>query len=136
MATVPAVSQSLDDLHLDFVRLQARWARQGRLVRRLRQELGPSATSGAKAGRGGDRGAGTALYKSAWSRWSATADELAHNVESILSEPAQNVSDLAIKFEALAWLLLSDGAVVDQHAERQVRIFGRQLRRMALHPPS
>ena len=40
----------------------------------------------------------------------------------------QTVSDLAIKFDALAWLLLNDGTVVDREAERQVQGFGRPLR--------
>ena len=131
MATVPALSQSLDNLHLTFVRLRARWLRQGRLVRRLRQELGPSASPTGRAPREASKGARTALYNTAWSRWSATSDELADLVDAILRQPALALTDLAVKFDALSWLLLSDGSVLDHAAERQVRAFGRQLRRLA-----
>jgi len=49
----------------------------------------------------------------------------------ILRYPPHTISDLAIQFDALSWALLSDGAVVDYQAERQVRAFGRQLRHLA-----
>ena len=48
----------------------------------------------------------------------------------ILARPAATISDLSAKFDALAWLLLADGAVLDHEAERQVRRFGRELRRL------
>jgi hypothetical protein len=71
-------------------------------------------------------------YHRAWVRWSATSDELADLVAVIHGRPARTVSDLAVKFDALAWSLLADGAVVDHEAERQVRAFGRVLRRVSV----
>ena len=69
-------------------------------------------------------------YHAAWARWSASADELAELVGIILTRPAATISDLSIKFDALAWLLLADCAVLDHEAERQVRRFGRELRQL------
>ena len=86
--------------------------------------MGQGATGADKARRGAAKAARSAAYSEAWSKWSATADELAETVEMILRYPPHTISDLAIQFDALSWALLSDGAVVDYQAERQVRAFG------------
>ena len=121
-----------------FDLLRARWARQGRRVR----QLGVEADKVAKMrgiGHARDTKRRVAILESAreevgyhvaWSRWSASSNELAELVEQIMSQPARSVSDLAIRFDALAWLLLGDGAVVDREAERHVRVFGRELREL------
>ena len=70
-------------------------------------------------------------YDTAWVKWSATADELADLVARIMSQPARTLPELAVKFDALLWLLLGDGAVVDDDVALQARRFGRELRRMA-----
>jgi len=70
-------------------------------------------------------------YHHSWGQWSATAEEMGDLVDAILRHPALSIYDLAVKFDALAWLLLADGAVVDHEAERQVRSFARALRKLA-----
>jgi len=122
---------ALRDLHRTFVRLRARRARQGRQVRQLREEMEQGAVGGDKDRRGAAKAARPAAYSEAWAKWSATADELAETVEMILRYPPRTVPDLVIKFDALSWALLSDSAVVDHQAERQVRAFGQQLRQLA-----
>jgi hypothetical protein len=121
----------LGELGQAFVRLRVRWARQGRRVRWLREQMGQRPARRDKAGRGGAKAARTALYNAAWSRWTATNDELTEVVETILRQPARATPDLVVKFDALTWLLLSDDAVVDDAAVMQVRRFGRSLRQVA-----
>jgi len=70
-------------------------------------------------------------YDTAWVKWSATADELADLMARIMSQPARTLPELAVKFDALLWMLLSDGAVLDREAALQARRFGRELRRVS-----
>lgn len=122
-----------------FARLRARWARQGRRVRQRSAEANRIAkTHGSGSLRGSKRQ--NALleaareeigYHAAWARWSATADDLASLVDEIMSQPARTLPELAVAFDALAWLLLADGAVVDRVAARHVRLFGRELTQLA-----
>jgi hypothetical protein len=37
-------------------------------------------------------------------------------------------------FRALEWVMFADAAIVDKEAERQLRAFGRNLRRLAATP--
>ena len=129
----------LPTLGRSFARLRARWARQGLRVRQLTAEADKIAKARGIRHLPGPRRQTAALevirdevgYHSAWAKWSATADELANLVARILSQSARTVPELAVKFDALLWLLLSDGAVVDHESELQARRFGRELRRMA-----
>ena len=140
----PAAKFVIPDMDLltlgcSFARLRARWARQGRRVRQLSAEADKVATARNIGHLRGSKRQVAALelireetgYHGAWGRWSSTADELADLVARILSQPARRVPELAVKFDALLWLLLGDGAVVDDEAALQVRRFGRELRRMA-----
>ena len=60
-----------------------------------------------------------------------TANEPGDLIDEILLRPAHTVAEPAITFDALTFLRLSDGAVVDRQAERQVHGFGRDLRQLA-----
>jgi hypothetical protein len=128
----------LPTLGPSFARVRRRWARQGRRVRQLASEADKIATDRDVGRLRGARRQVAALetareevgYHQAWARWSATGDEVADLVATILRRPARTLRDLAIKFDALAWLLLGDSAVVDHEAERQVRAFGRELRKL------
>lgn len=122
-----------------FARVRARWARQGRQVRQLAVEADEMAKVRApghtarkqRRARDTDPIRDQVGYHAAWARWSATADELAELADQILRQAAQDLPDLVVKFDALAWLLLGDGAVLDHVAERQVQSFCRELRRLA-----
>lgn len=119
-----------------FVRVRARWARQGRRVRELAaqaDEIASARLNGRVRERRRmlDKVREEVGYHSAWTRWSATGDELEQVVMRILDHPAPALPDLIAKFDALLWLLLADGAVVDHVAERELRKFSREIRRLA-----
>ena len=130
------MDHSLTELATLFAQLRARWARQGRRVRQLSVKADEIVT---ERPRGRVRGRRRLLNKAreevghhaAWARWSATADELEVVVKQVLNHPTGTVRDLSVKFDALAWLLLADGAVVDHVAERELRKFRRELHRLA-----
>ena len=129
----------LPTLGRSFARLKARWARHGRLVRELGAKADKIANARSIARLRGSRRQAAALevirdeigYHAAWARWSATGDELADLVAEIMPRRARTAPELVVKFDALLWMLLSDGAVLDRQAELQARRFGRELRRMA-----
>ena len=104
----------LPTLGRSFARLRTRSARQSLRVRQLAAE----ADKIAKA-RGIGHLRGPRRYHSAWTAWSGTADTLADLVAEIISQPARTLPEVAVKFDALLWLLLSDEAVVDHEAELQ-----------------
>ena len=134
-----ADGHDLQSLGPNLARLRLRWARQGRRVRALAAEADNIATARSIGRTRGAKARNAILeaarqdvgYHPTWARWSATADELGELIDGILRCPVRTIADLAIKFEALSFLLLSDGAVVDRQAERQVRVFGRDLHRLA-----
>lgn len=70
-------------------------------------------------------------YHPAWVRWSSTYGELSVLAAQIGRRPIGTDADLAIRFDALMWLLLDDGAVLDREAEPQIRLFGREGSRLA-----
>jgi hypothetical protein len=70
-------------------------------------------------------------YNEAWSRWSASYDEVAATADRLLRAQARSLADVIMMFAALEWMLLSDQVIVDLGAERSVRRFGRGLRRLA-----
>ena len=119
-----------------FVQLRARWARQGRRVRELAaraDEIASTRLNGRVRERRRllDKVRQEVGYHAAWARWSATADELELIVQQVLDHPDFALPYLVAKFDALLWLLLADGAVLDRVAERQLRRFGRELVRYA-----
>ena len=66
-------------------------------------------------------------YHAAWARWSASADELAVLIDRIARHPARSIDDMLVKYEALQWSLLDDGALFDRAVRRQVVAFRRDL---------
>ncbi|MBI4923983.1 MAG: hypothetical protein HY834_19795 [Devosia nanyangense] len=66
-------------------------------------------------------------YHVAWARWSASADEIAALIDRIVLHPARGIDDKLVKFDALRWSLLDDGAVFDTAVRRQVVAFRRDL---------
>jgi hypothetical protein len=123
--------EALTDLHETFERLRRRHARLGRMVRRreaeaedlIRRSRGRVDNAEARDRVG---------YHGVWSRWSQCYDELAAIAESLLHARPRSVADLLMMFNALEWVLLGDEVIVDRAAERQVRRFGRGLRRFAI----
>ena len=117
----------LPTLGRSFARIRARWARQGLRVRQLTAEADKIAKARGIRHLPGPRRQTAALevirdevgYHSAWTAWSGTADTLADLVAEIISQPARTLPEVAVKFDALLWLLLSDEAVVDHEAELQ-----------------
>ena len=136
-----ADGRDLHSLGPNPAKLRGRWARQGRRVRALAGEADKVAGARGIGQVRGTKARGATLeaarqdagYHAAWARWSETADELDELIDGILRIPVGTFADLAIKFEALSFRLLSDGVVVDRQAERQVRVFGRDLRRLAVN---
>ena len=57
--------------------------------------------------------------------------QLPDSAEMILRYPPRTVVEWP-SGDALSWALLSDGAVVDHQAERQLRAFGAQLRHLVV----
>jgi hypothetical protein len=69
-------------------------------------------------------------YHAIWTRWSASHDEVAAAADRLLRSRARSLTDVLMLFSALEWVLLCDGVIVDSTAERQVRRFGRGIRRL------
>ena len=66
-------------------------------------------------------------YHAAWARWSASADDIAVLIDRIARHPARSIDDMLVKYEALQWSLLDDGALFDTAVRRQVVAFRRDL---------
>ncbi|MBI4924112.1 MAG: hypothetical protein HY834_20445 [Devosia nanyangense] len=128
-------STPLVELGQSFARLRRRCARQGRHVRQLAAEADRIATLATKPTTGSGRRHRAALdairekvgYHAAWAQWSASADEIAALIDRIARHPARGIDDLIIKYDALQWSLLDDGAAFDTAVRRQVVAFRRDL---------
>ena len=126
----PDDAQTVAERYEAFGRLRHRHARLGRLVRR--READAEDLVGQSRGKLAPAVARDQVgYSDAWSRWSESYDDVASAADSLLRSRAHSVLDLCMMFSALEWALLSDGVIVDSGAERQVRRFGRGLRRLA-----
>ena len=129
-AQTSEADQTVTDLYRAFERLRRRHARLGRLVRRREAEAEDMV-----ARRRGRLTTGTAReqagYNEAWSRWSASYDDVAAAAGRLLRARARSLADVIMMFAALEWMLLTDEVIVDRGAERSVRRFGRGLRRQA-----
>lgn len=101
------------ELQRTFDQLRRRHARLGLQVRLLERIESP------------------ADYHATWARWSSAYDEAATIADRLVRSPPEDLDDLVGMFAALEWILLSDGAVVDSGAARQLRMFGRRLRQFA-----
>lgn len=113
MTTERQASTELAELHRAFDQLRRRHTRLGRQVRRL------------------EKVKNSTEYHSTWARWSSSYDETAAMADRLVRSHPKDLDDLVGIFAALEWLLLSDGAVIDTVAERQLRMFGRRLRQLA-----
>lgn len=138
----PSSNDVLAELGQTFARLRRRWTRQGRHVRQLAARADDLATSRGIAPVGRRKRQRAALdaireevgYHAAWALWSATYDELAALADQISPHPASTSSNLAVRFAALQWLLLDDGAVVDQQAARRCSPSSRATRTRCSFP--
>ncbi|MBI4923344.1 MAG: hypothetical protein HY834_16505 [Devosia nanyangense] len=125
----------LAELGQSFVRLRRRCARQGRHVRQLAAEADRIATTPTKPTARPGRRQRAALdtirekvgYHTAWARWSASVDEIVALIDRIARYPARSIDDMILKYEALQWSLLDDGALFDRAVRRQVVAFRRDL---------
>lgn len=129
-AQTSEADQTVTDLYRAFERLRRRHTRLGRLVRRREAEAEDMV-----ARRRGRLTRGTAReqigYNGAWSRWSASYDDVAAAADRLLRARARSLADVIMMFAVLEWVLLNDQVIVDRGAERSVRSFGRGLRRLA-----
>ena len=122
-------------LGVEFARLRRRCARQGHRVRQLAAQAEELAASRGIGRVGAGRRQTAALdtirekvgYHVAWARWSASVDEIAVLIDRIARHPARSIDDMIIKYEALQWSLLDDGAMFDTAVRRQVVAFRRDL---------
>jgi hypothetical protein len=122
-------------LGIEFARLRRRCARQGRRVRQLAARVEDLALLRDVRLVGRDKRQTAALdtirekvgYHVAWARWSASVDEIAVLIDRIARHPARSIDDMIIKYEALQWSLLDDGAMFDTAVRRQVVAFRRDL---------
>jgi hypothetical protein len=120
----------LTELYETFERLRRRHLRLGQVKRRraagayvrIAPNTGKVATATAR------RRAG---YHAAWSRWSQSYDEVTAAADRLIRPQPKSLADLVMMFRALEWVLLADATIVDKEAERQLRAFGRNLRRFA-----
>ena len=129
-AQTSEADQTVTDLYRAFERLRRRHARLGRLVRR--REANADDLAARRRGRPTTAPAREqAGYNEAWSRWSASYDDVAAAAGRLLRARARSLADVIMMFAALEWLLLNDQVIVDHDAERQVRRFGHGLRRLA-----
>jgi hypothetical protein len=103
-----AASAELARLGAEFARLRRRADRLRRRFHRLQ----------AASGQEGD---------DAWHAWSATIDATLSLVDRIGQMEAATLEALVIKFDALAWRLTYDDALLDRSARRRIRAFGREL---------
>lgn len=125
---------ALTDLYAAFERLRRRHVRLTRMMQRKRVE--------AEALKRQSRGRLTmdvALdrvgYHPAWSAWSKSYDDVSDAAARLLCSRPRSLPELVLIFHALEWLLLTDGVIVDRQAERQVRAFGRRMRKLATARP-
>ena len=131
-STPPSELLALD---AEFSRLRRRCARQGCRVRQLAAQAEDLAMSRGlpSVGRGKRHNAARdALrdevgYHTAWARWSASVDEIAALIDRIARHRARSIDDMIVKYEALQWSLLDDGALFDRMARRQVVAFRQDL---------
>jgi hypothetical protein len=108
-----AADDRLRALGEDFDRLRVRARRQRRQGERIAQE--PGAANAAAAAR----------------EWSATIDQILRIAETISREPAHDLVELAIKFEAAWWSIVEDDSLLDETARRWLLRFRRSLRHLA-----
>ena len=126
----PTDDAALAELHDTFERLRRRHARLSRVVRQkvaeadelVRRSRGKSSVALARDRVG---------YHDVWARWSESHREVAAAADSLLRARPSSVAHLVMIFGALEWVLLADGVIVDQAAERDVRRFGGSLRELA-----
>lgn len=122
-------------LGIEFARLRRRCARQGHRMRQLAAQAEELAASRGSGRVGAGRRHSAALdairtevgYHAAWARWSSTSNEVAQLADRIARYPARSIDDMLVKYEALQWSLLDDGAVFDTAVRRQVIAFQRDL---------
>ena len=121
---------ALTELYETFERRRRRHVRLGQVKRRRAAganfQIAPN-TRKATAATTRTR----ANYHAAWSRWSQSHDEVSAAADRLIRAQPKSLADLVMMFRALEWVLLADAAVVDKEAERQLRAFGRSLRRLA-----
>lgn len=67
----------------------------------------------------------------AWQRWSTAMEEALSLVDRISHAPAKDVRGLSVKLDAVIWLLVHDGAVLDSGAQRRLQALGREVRALA-----
>jgi hypothetical protein len=72
---------------------------------------------------------------SKWQHWSAAVEDGLRLVARICSRPAASPIDLSAKFDAIFWQLMIENSILDTVSARQLRSFGRELRRMATDAP-
>lgn len=123
-------TSALTELYEAFERLRRRHLRLGQVKQRkargahLQIASNTRKVSAATIRRRAD-------YHAAWSRWSLNYDKVSAAADLLIRAQPKSVSDLLMMFRALEWALLADAAIVDKEAERQLRAFGRSLRRLA-----
>lgn len=124
---------ALTELYEAFERLRWRHLRLGQVKRRraagayvrIAPNMGKVSTATTRR---------RASYHAAWSRWSQSYDEVSAAADRLIRAQPKSVSDLLMMFRALEWVMFADAAIVDKEAERQLRAFGRNLRRLAATP--
>lgn len=67
----------------------------------------------------------------AWREWSATMDEIGALTRRLVARPVTDLETLAVKFEAILWLIEVDESLLDSDDLRRLRRFGRDLSALA-----
>jgi hypothetical protein len=74
---------------------------------------------------------GGAEYANGMQRWSEAIDGALGTAEQISREPANDIHDLVIKFEATWWWIVEDDSMLDATAKRWLTTFRGALRLLA-----
>jgi hypothetical protein len=63
--------------------------------------------------------------------WSGTMDEIAGLTQRLVTGPADDLDNLALKFKSVLWLIEVNESLLDDGDLRRLRRFGRDLARLA-----
>jgi hypothetical protein len=66
-----------------------------------------------------------------WRKWSVTMEEIAVLTQQLVVRPADDLDDLAAKFNAILWLIEVNESLLDSGDLRRLRRFGRDLSALA-----
>jgi len=123
----PGGYTQLAELHDRFERLRQRHARLGLMLRKRTVEADELTTRSRGKITNADAREQVG-YHEVWSAWSQTYYEAAEAAGLLIRARPRSLTDVLMMFDALEWVLITDGVIVDRNAERQVRRFGRALR--------